>query len=251
MKLYYYLGLVCLFAFSSCSNRTDKQKNNTSAQSPGAKPRIDTGIMVKDTFFISRTTDTTGQVVHAIYIDPNRNSPAYDQIFPWSNGDSANLKNYLTQLKKGKHKLIHAAVGHFPVEWRPVYRYRGKYYVYNPDDAAGNNTMYVTDSLIMPYYFGDGYTPVAIQTFKRNNSKWVTIKTTHYPDMEGVAFGDVDVYTIDEKTGLSVWVINNEGELMVPRSGANNYPLIVNYSTLQKYPELDFDNIDAKTLVNK
>jgi hypothetical protein len=167
------------------------------------------------------------------------------------NQDKANLKNYQNQLKKIGHTLIHADIGNFPSEWRPVYQYHGKYYLYDPNDTAGNNTMIVTDSLLMPYFFGDGYTPFAIQSFKRNNSKWVTIKTTHYPEIEETAFGEVNVYTIDPKTGLSVWVIGNDAELMVPRQGVSNYPVIVNRSVFQKYDELEFDKINAKKLISK
>ncbi|HWZ36162.1 MAG TPA: hypothetical protein VNW51_08395, partial [Mucilaginibacter sp.] len=167
----------------------------------------------------------------------------------WSNSDISNLKNYLAQLKKGGHKLIHAAIGNFPTEWRPVYSYRGKYYVYDPDDAAGSNTIKLTDSLLMPFFFGDGYTPIALQSFKNNNDKWVTIKTTHYPEIYDTAYGDVNIYTVDPKTGLSVWITGNIAELMVPRQGVNNYPLIVNRSVLRKYDELDFDKIDPENLI--
>lgn len=252
MKTCVCLAFACLFAFASCSTGTNKEKNaDLSINSLDAKLRIDTGIMVKDTFFINRTTDVKGHIVHVIYIDPDKSLNARVRIFNWSSNDSANLRNYLNQLKKGKHALIHATIGDFPKDWRPVYQYHGKYYLYDPNDTAGNNTMIVTDSLLMPYFFGDGYTPFAIQSFIRNNSRWVTIKTTHYAEIEETAFGEVNVYTIDPKTGLSVWIIGNDAELMVPRQGVSNYPVIVNRSVFQKYDELEFDKINAKKLISK
>ncbi|WP_345103118.1 hypothetical protein [Mucilaginibacter panaciglaebae] len=252
MKAFHYIAYIYLLTLAACTSNSKKNNGSPGDSLPeSVNLRVDTSIMFKDTFFINRATDSKGRILHAIYIDPNKNSRAHDWIFDWSDNDQSNLENYLTQLKKGKYALIHVALGHFPADWRPVYQYRGKYYLYDPADGANNNTIKVTDSLLMPYYFGDGYTPVAMQSFKRNSSKWVTIKTTHYPETEDTAFGDVNVYNIDPKTGLSVWIIGDEAELMVPRQGVNNYPVIVNRSAFQKYDELDFDKIDAKKLISK
>ena len=252
MKAFHYIAYIYLLIFAACTSNT--KRSNGSSSDPlrdSVNLRVDTNITLKDTFFINRTTDSKGRVLHAIYIDPNKNSHAHDWIFDWSDNDQANLKHYLAQLKKGKHALIHVSIDHFPTDWRPVYQYCGKYYLYDPDDRSNNNTMKVTDSLLMPYYFGDGYTPVAMQSFKRHNSNWITIKTTHYPEIEDTALGDVDVYNIDPKTGLSVWIIGDEAELMVPQQGVNNYSVIVNRSAFQKYDELEFDKIDGKKLISK
>lgn len=256
MKALYYLTGALLLTFTSCLPDTKKNVGfytEASVDSLGkpVKLTVDSGIMVKDTFFINRTTDSRGHVLHAIYIDPNKSSHVHDGIFDWSENDKANLKNYLGKLKSGKHALTHVNIGNFPAEWRPVYQYRGKYYLYDPNDRANNGTIKVTDSLFIPYYFGDGYTPIAMKSLTRNNDKSVTIKTTHYPEIYDTPLNDINVYTIDNKTGLSVWIVNGDAELMVPKQGVNNYPVIVNHSTNRKYDELDFDKIDPAKLIKK
>ena len=256
MKSFYYLIGACFLTIASCTADTKKNKGFytepwVDSLGKPVKLRVDTSIMVNDTFFINRTTDSRGQVLHAIYIDPNKDSHTHDWIFDWSENDKPNLKYYLSHLKKGKHALSHVNIGNFPTDWRPVYRYRGKYYLYDPNDGANNGTIKVTDSLFIPFYFGDGYTPIAMKSFTRNSDKWFAIRTTHYPEIYDTALDDVNIYTIDNKTGLSVWIVNGDAELMVPKQGVNNYPVIVNHSINRKYDELDFDKIDPKNLITK
>lgn len=133
--------------------------------------------MVNDTFFLKRSI-INGSVEYAVFIDTNRKSENYNNIYNFDYTDMDNVVNYLDAIGKK-----HITLGKFNTygmarEWRPVYQLRSKYYVYQPSDSGNKGTKYLTHSMLMFYYM-DGYSPIAIQSFTKTNNDVFNIKLKH------------------------------------------------------------------------
>ncbi|WP_429384350.1 hypothetical protein [Mucilaginibacter sp. UYCu711] len=217
------------------------------------KIRIDTNVMSKDTFFLKRKT-TNGVRTNSIFIDQNKNSLFYNTVFGVSVYDNQNIRYYLNELSKRKAVLSHLNLSDFPTEWRPVVKYRNKYYLYQPSDAGGKGTIMVTDSTLMPYLFGDGYTPIALDSVTKKTDNLYIIKTKHLVSIDQSCPSEVNIFVLDKKTMLAVWEMKNENgteyRLMVPKATMQYFPIIVNSST-NKEDEFDFETIDYKKLINR
>lgn len=254
-------ALIILFLFgfylTGCSNNIKSGTHTESykdALGEQVKIKIDTNVMSKDTFFLKRKT-TNGVITHTLFIDPNKNSRFYNAVFGLSDDDNRNIRYYINELSKSKTVLSHVDLGDLPTEWRPVVKYHNKYYLYYPSDAGSKGTIMVTDSTLMPFLSGDGYTPIALEAVTKKTDNLYTIKTKHYVSTDQSCPSEVNVFILDKKTMLAVWEMKNENGvfeycLMAPKTTMQHFPIIVNVSESME-PEYNFEKIDYKKLINK
>lgn len=255
MKAFCYLILIS-FAIASCLSKP-KADTQRSANSINRKYHIhrDSLVTVKDTFFLQRVLDS-GRTIEEVYIEPDRNTPNRKWIWDMERQDTLNIKQYLSLLAKDKRKLLHVNLNGFPSLWRPVYQFKNRYYVYNPSSEGYQGTMIITDSLVIRYSGFDGYYPIAIASFIKHTDGSVTIKCKYAEQSEGIFLEDVNIYPVDDKTGLSVWVLNDshygrDTLLMVSKQGESNYNAITAASFGQRGGEYNFSEIDFKKLLSK
>jgi hypothetical protein len=240
MNRYYIILIIAVLAAGACkSPQQNKRRTYT-----------DSNVMVNDTFFVKRSV-INDSVAYAIFIDTNRKSEYYNNVYNFDYTDMDNVVNYLEAIGK-KHIMLEKFNTYGLVrEWRPVYQLHSKYYVYKPSDSGYKGTKYLTHSLFMVYSM-DGYSPIAMQSFTKINDDIFNIKLKHgIPEDQGMPT-EVNIYIIDKKTKLAVWEYKtgkfSEYQLMVPMANARQYPIVVITSD-NKQPEYDFEVIDFKKLI--
>jgi hypothetical protein len=92
-----------------------------------------------------------------------------------------------------------------------------------------------------------------LASVSKNADNLYNIKTTHYVPTDRSCPTEVNIYVLNKDTKLSVWEIkgdNPEYRLMIPRETMKTLPIIVNHS-INKEPEIDFENIDFKKLIGR
>jgi hypothetical protein len=227
----------------------------TSCQSPQLKNRknyVDSNIVANDTLFL-RLEVKDSQIYQAVYVDPDKNSPAYLHAFDYSSTDSSDIKRYLTAIHKKSPTLKKFNIYGLATNWRPVYQYKSKYYLYDPSDGGDKAVNVLTDSLMMFYYFGDGYISIALQSVTKTNDRVFNMKLNHQlPDQDALP-KELNIYIIDPKMGLAVWEFKTDGQpeyqLMVPKEHVKEYPIAINAHYLGMREEYDFEKINFKKLI--
>jgi hypothetical protein len=246
-------AIIFLFLTSCTNNLKSGSYTETSTDIEGNPViiKVDTNVMANDTFFLKRKT-MNGVKHQQVFIDTHKSSRYYDMVFGLNQFDNENIKYYLNELAKSKKKLDHVNLGDLPTEWRPVVKFHGKYYLYYPSDTGTKGTVMVSDSTLMPYYFGDDYLPIALTSVTKSGDIVYNLKTTHYVPTDRSCPTEVNIYVLDKVTKLSVWEIKGEHpiqyRLMIPRETMRSLPVIVN-SSANKEPEFDFEKIDYQKLI--
>jgi hypothetical protein len=99
-----------------------------------------------DTDFITR--EVTKENYCAAYIEHNRQSKLYDILdFKMDRYESNDYNEEYKSLKKRHpHNLKIYDLAGLPKEWIPLYKYKGKYYIYYPSDWGDLGRRVITDS---------------------------------------------------------------------------------------------------------
>ncbi len=227
----------------------------TGCQSPQPKNHrnyVDSNVVVNDTLFLKREVKDN-VIYQAVYVDPNKNSPAYLDAFDYDNQDSIDIKRYLAAIHKKSSTLKKFNIYGLATNWRPVYQYQSKYYLYDPSDSGDKAVNVLTDSLMMFYYFGDGYLSIAPQSVTKTNDQIFNIKLNHQLPEQDALPKELNIYIIDPKTSMAVWEFKTDGrpeyQLMVPKEHVRDYPIVINSHNPGKRAEYDFEVIDFKKLI--
>lgn len=195
----------------------------------------------QDTTFILR--ETVNGAYHAIFIDSNKNSKYYNRIaaFGLNRSDSdlysASVK-YLNEKYPGKFKKVSFEL---PRQWVPLHYYKGKYYLYSPNDYMSNYLAGISDTTYIDYT-GEGPVANRINSVTQVDSNTYEFSVTAWtqPDRK------ITIHILDKETGLAVFddanaVMDNTSHgysVMVPVENIRQFSIIVNYST-QKFMEFD------------
>lgn len=191
------------------------------------------------------------------YIETDRQSKSYQKMLNRASSyllddwDRDNYNILFKYLKKRytkpfpKHSLSDLARA-----WIPLSSFQGKYYINQLDVFS---YFWLTDSLYIRNYM-DGPTPLAIQSFKQ-------VSPTHYHlsvTLDGNDFQNIDLYIIDAKRKIAVFVeTNNENtykrySLYVSKETASLFDLIVwNSTDMPSSDDVDFDKIDFQQLLSE
>jgi hypothetical protein len=208
----------------------------------------------KDTSFIIK--EYFDSSYHIAYIDTNKKSNNYIAI---ANRQLSTADE--DWYKKETLKSLQAAyarplslnnISSFPRKWCPIQLYHGKYYLYAPSDWGVNDFIHITDSTFIQFYFDDGPTPSAIESvIKQGKCVYHFNLFSEHKDVKSV-----DVYIIDTINNISVFkLVNNKGDisykLMIDINKILAFPIIVNYYSYGKGPEIEFDKINFEKLIKK
>jgi hypothetical protein len=211
-----------------------------------------------DTIFISR--EKSKDYYHKVYIEKNRLSPFYKDLmdFKMEKFELEAYKQNCLELKKHfpSHLKKYDLTG-LPKEWIPLYKYKGKYYIYYPSEEGNMGRRIITDSS-MVYWFMDGPDPEPILSAKKiNENNWYLDINSYCKNISGLKDrpdAKLTIHIIDPKNKIAVWEDASQPkvdryELYVPKIYAKNFDMIVNYCLQNKTEEFEFDNIDYPTLL--
>lgn len=203
-----------------------------------------------DTTFILREN---GEYYHAIFIDNNKNSSFYTDLEKniSSPFDSSLYFENIQALRKNDIKISRHKINNISKNWKLLYLYKGKYYVYYPSDGMYNNWIDITDSIFL-FYAGGEMIVSAISNFRQITSKEFQFRLTE--DYGKVR--KINIYIIDKKRGIAVFEYAQKNgqykyELRVATNKIRNFPIIINYCEVQKQDEFDFDKPNYKRLIKK
>jgi hypothetical protein len=211
-----------------------------------------------DTIFISR--EKGKDYYHKVYIEQNRQSPFYKELTDFKM-DKFELDEYEENCRELK-KRFPAPLKKFnlqglPKEWIPLYKYKGKYYVYYPSEEGNEGRRIITDST-MVYWFMDGPRPEPFLNAKRiQENIWYLSINSYFKNM--TAFKNrpdakLIIHIIDPKNKIAVWEdksqpVDERYELYIPKEYAGNFDMVVNYCLQSKTGEFQFDTIDYAALL--
>jgi hypothetical protein len=166
--------------------------------------------------------------------------------------DKWERETYVSGLKEVKHPLAKTpALGGLPREWVPLYRYKGKYYIYSPSEAGNICRMIITDSTIV-YWGMEGPTPEPIfQALKVKPNTWYVRSGAFYINSKD---SRLTIHLIDPVNKIAVWEdasqpIGTRYNLYVAREKARNFDMVVNYCKENKEMEFMFDKINYPLLL--
>jgi hypothetical protein len=214
--------------------------------SPGAKQTSKPG----DTAFLLKEVGKDYR--HIIYVEKNRQSIFYTKLLDFkmdqsdTNAYIQNCRAFDEDLRKPVKKFRLWGLAR---QWLPVYKYKGKYYLYYPGDTGVENRKMITDSTIC-YSNMDGWLPEQMLSVKQSDNKtWVFGMSSF-----GKAKSTLTIHIIDNKTKLAVWEDDNRSAayrygLYVPRDYAAKFDMVVNYTNGDLPDEFEFDKIDFKALL--
>lgn len=208
------------------------------------------GQTTSDTNFISR--NISGGIYHAIFIENHPSSMYYNWICDFSFDDSDSLS-----YKESIHAIFKDTLPKFsetnicedlPKNWCGIETYQNNYYLYAPSDWGNNSNLFITDSTIVEYFM-DGPYAYVIERYKRIN------ETSFEFDVRSAysSINKMTIYIIDKKNQLAI-VDKQENEtheykLLVDKTFARHYPIIVNYCKDQKMLEFQFDMPEYQKLL--
>ena len=174
-----YLTLIFFLSFliTSCSN-SNKNSNKKNIK--------------KDTIFIEKEYNKDDK--YAVFIAPSKNSEYYDYISDYSFGkfDHQSYKESLDYLKRKKLELSKVSINDFPKNWILLHQYKGKYYVYSPNDYYFHYKIKITNNSYIDFS-GEGPSANKILDFKKidqnselsNNVEMIQITTADNITLDG------------------------------------------------------------------
>lgn len=204
----------------------------------------------RDTTFLLKTNATNQ---HAIFIEPNKYAPFYDDIADFFiNGCcDPSYQNSLTALYDRHLQLGRVATADFPKQWIVLQQYKGRFYLYRPSDFYTHFQIGLTDTAWVDYT-GEGPIANKILSFaKKNKCTYVFGLTGIYDTMRTIT-----VQIINRQKGIAVFKEDANGlgphyYLMVDARKRRQFPLIVNYCKTQKQREFNFDEPNFEQLLQK
>lgn len=205
---------------------------------------------ISDTTFILR--DTSGGNYHAIYIEDNQKSRYYDLVtdFKFGKYDSKTYQasiNALFKERKPTFPKIEISPT-LPRQWCGLHTYKDEFYLYAPSDGGYNRNLMITDTTIIAYFI-DGPFAYVIDKFK-------AIEPNTFEFSVHSAYGKatkIFIHIIDREKQLAI-VDKQFGEehfytLLVGKSKARQFPIIVNHGRHHRHLEFNFDKTDYKGLL--
>ena len=203
-----------------------------------------------DTNFISR--NISKGIYHAVFIENNPTSKFYNWICDFSFDDSDSLSYqeslysiFKDTLPKFSKPNISADL---PRNWCGLETYKNNYYLYAPSDWGNNSNLFITDSTIIEYFM-DGPYAYVIERFKRidENTFEFDVRSAYSTTNK------MTIYIIDKKNQVAIVDKQDndthEYRLLVNKTDARHYPIIVNYCKDQKMREFQFEAADYKKLL--
>ena len=205
---------------------------------------------ISDTSFISR--NISRGIYQAVFIENNPSSKYYNWICDFSFDDSDSLSYQESMNAIFKDTLPKFSKPNLSADlnrnWCGLETYKNNYYLYAPSDWGNNSNLLITDSTIVEYFM-DGPYAYVIERFKRIN------ETTFEFDVRSAysTTNKITIYEIDKKYQVAI-VDKQENDmheykLLVNKTFARHFPIIVNYCKNQKMREFQFDTPDYLKLL--
>ena len=205
---------------------------------------------ISDTSFISRNISIG--IYQAVFIENHPSSIYYNWICDFSFDDSDSLSYQESMNAIFKDTLPKFSKPNLSADlnrnWCGLETYKNNYYLYAPSDWGNNSNLLITDSTIVEYFM-DGPYAYVIERFKRIN------ETTFEFDVRSAysTTNKITIYEIDKKYQVAI-VDKQENDmheykLLVNKTFARHFPIIVNYCKNQKMREFQFDTPDYLKLL--
>ena len=205
-----------------------------------------------DTVFIYRKV--TESYYHAVYINEDKESESYkaatDFSFnEWDNKNYHARKSAIEREKPGS--FTKRETYDLPQNWLPLYKYKDKYYLYDPSDGQSARTIINSQEFI--YWGMEGPAPFPLKLVKKISDTQYTLALLN-PFKQFPTPTQVTIHIIDPLTKLAVFEYANQDgfcyyKLCIPAVSASNFDLIVNHCEETRQTEFEFDTIDYAQLL--
>ena len=205
---------------------------------------------ISDTSFISR--NISRGIYQAVFIENNPSSKYYNWICDFSFDDSDSLSYQESMNAIFKDTLPKFSKPNLSADlnrnWCGLETYKNNYYLYAPSDWGNNSNLMITDSTIVEYFM-DGPYAYVIERFKRidENTFEFDVRSAYSTTNK------MTIYIIDKKNQVAIVDKQDndthEYRLLVNKTDARHYPIIVNYCKDQKMREFQFEAADYKKLL--
>ncbi|TCS88922.1 hypothetical protein EDD80_102113 [Anseongella ginsenosidimutans] len=210
-----------------------------------------------DTIFIFRKV--TEWYYHAIYIEKDKKSETYKRAIDFS-FEEWDRRNYRSQKalveREAPGSFVKRETFDLPQNWLPLYKYKDKYYLYDPSDGQCSRTMIKSREYISWGMEGPG--PWPMKSVKKISDTRYTLELLNPFDHLPSVFNHITIHIIDPETKMAIFEYTSQDgfyhfyRLFIPAAHASNFDLIVNYCDKQRQMEFQFEKIDyAKLLDNR
>ena len=188
----------------------------------------------RDTTFILKKV--TPNFYHSIYIEKNKKSPYYTELFNFNLSEEEN-ESINSDYKNSKSKFKKRILFNIQQEWLLLYKYKNKYYLYSPSDWGNVGRKIIADSGLIEWSIEGPVLAKLVEVKKINERKFILM--VQDPSLLKTK---IVIYIIDRSRKIAVWkyIRKNkvtEYRLCVAREEAANFDLIVNHCNNMKQPE--------------
>jgi len=203
-----------------------------------------------DTNFISR--NISRGIYQAVFIENNPSSMYYNWIcdFSFDDSDSLSYQESLYSIFKDTLPKFSKPniTEELPRHWCGLETYKNKFYLYAPSDWGNNLNLIINDSTLIEYFM-DGPYAYVIERFNR-----VDERTFEFDVRSAYSTTNkMTIYILDKKNQLAIVDKQDndthEYRLLVSKTQAIHFPIIVNYCKVQKMLEFQFDTPDYLKLL--
>lgn len=208
---------------------------------------------LNDTLFFLR--QQSPDYFHQIFVDTNPSSSYFNLVarFEFNEFDQDTYQRSLVYLKTNRLRLKKHVYADLPLAWTQLQTYKGKLYVYSPADFYFHYKVKITDSVLMDWG-GEGPEAQYIHSFQKLDAFTYVfmLRSASYTKRE------LTIRIIDQEKGIAIfrdkrtaaWAKNESVYYypMVDIRKMRQTPLLVNACDYQKQPELDFDQVDYRTM---
>lgn len=230
------------------------------AQRGGYNETVREGPFVEnDTTFIQKVYHTGpnkyDNYTDKLYIETDHESEAYNQIVYASYDPKYDMTQILLSVKEICQQCTLVEQTHSPINgcYLPLYKYRGKYYLYCPSERGLTNRRQIACPFLICQYI-DGMQPYGItQLTKTSTTSWHIESDDAFDNADLIRSPEsLDIYEIGN--GIQVWKYKTNGSqpsysLYVNIDNAKNFDMIV-WKTMECQPEFDgFDEIDYESII--
>jgi hypothetical protein len=203
-----------------------------------------------DTVFLLK--DLHDGVYQSIFIDHNRNSNYYEDLNVFDFKESISYQVSLDYLANSNQILIIQQPILYALNWVPLKKFRGAFYVYKPCDFYTNLSFSFNDSTFIDFT-GEGAIANKILSQKKIDDKTFSFELTgiYHKNRQ------LTIYILDDKNEIAMFEFSDynspekESFLMISQNKMKSFPIIVNRCDFHKQHEYFFEEPDYEMMRRK
>lgn len=194
--------------------------------------------------------DTAHGSVPGVYIEPDRNSPLYQELtgFQLDNFRALSYRNSMDGLRQRGLKPERSRIILPWRQWVSLERYKGGFYVYKPCDFFSHYGWSINDTTVIDWT-GEGAFATMVLSQKKLDANTYQVRYTGAPNQSA----ELIIHLVDRARGIAIFrypsgTKDTTYRLMIAALKIRSVPLIVNHCPTGKRGEFSFEEPDWKAL---